>query len=183
MRSFSGAEIERALGQCASGLRKYLWLQHHVLSCDVSADAAFQTCFNGFYRVRRGNDWRVAYYALMESSKLSGIDFSRALNEIKHRTGRVEASFASKLVATLDPRKPVIDKFVLRQLVLRLPYWSATDRIPQTVHLYQDLCDRYRELIQSPAGKMIQDSFDRRFPDSGLTDLKKIDLVLWQIGR
>ena len=33
----------------------------------------------------------------------------------------------------------------------------------------------------SSAGKRIRESFDRRYPDLGLSELKKIDLVLWQL--
>ena len=147
----------------------------------MSTDGEFQKRFNGFYRVRRGVSWRAEYFALMESAKTCGISFSEAINEIRNRTGRVEASFASKLVATLDPSKPVIDKFVLLQFELRLPHPASPDRVSEAVRLYGDLCDRYRDLIPSPTGTMIRELFDRQFPASGLTDLKMIDLVLWQI--
>jgi hypothetical protein len=63
----------------------------------------------------------MGFFALLESSKLNGIGFPEALREIHHRCGMVEASFASKLVATLDPSKPVIDKFVLEYFAMRLP--------------------------------------------------------------
>jgi hypothetical protein len=95
--------------------------------------------------------------------------------------GRVEASFASKLVATLDPSKPVIDKFVLKNFALRLPRRGSPDRENKTVDLYHDLCGKYSDFIQSQTGVMIRELFDRRHPGSGISELKKIDLVLWQI--
>ena len=64
----------------------------------------------------------------MQVSKAQCINFPEALRALRERTGRLEASFASKLVATLDPNKPVIDKFVLSNFNLRLPYHGAANR-------------------------------------------------------
>jgi hypothetical protein len=64
----------------------------------------------------------------MESAKVTGIEFPEALREISRRTGRIEASFSSKLVATLSPTKPVIDRFVLENFELKLPRWGLHDR-------------------------------------------------------
>ena len=145
----------------------------------MSTDERFQTCFNGFYRVRRGPSWRSDYFALMESAKVTGIDFPHALKEINRRTGRIEVSFASKLVATLDASKPVVDRFVLENFELKLP--RCLDRYSKTVNLYNDLCDAYSDFIRSPTGIMIRALFERQFSGTGITELKKIDLVLWQI--
>ena len=41
---------------------------------------------------------------------------------VYEKTGRIEASFASKLVATINPRMPVVDRIVLKNLYWRLPY-------------------------------------------------------------
>jgi hypothetical protein len=181
MRAVTKDEIQIALSRLERRLESYLWLQRHVRSRDVNTNEEFQRCFSGFYRVRRDSQWRSVYFGLLESSKVNGIDFPEALNEINHRTGRIEASFASKLVATLDASKPVIDKFVLEHFELRLPRWGLSDRETKTIGLYYDLCDKYTAFIQSPTGKMIRELFDGRYPFSEVSELKKIDLVLWQI--
>jgi hypothetical protein len=181
MHTLDEHEIQAALDRLEHGLNQYLWLQSHVRSYDVSASEEFQRRFNAFYRVRRGLQWRSTYFALLEFAKVEGIDFPQALREISSRMGRIEASFASKLVATLDPSTPVIDKFVLEHFELRLPRWGLADREPKTVDLYRELCDRYQTFIQSPAGRMIRELFDGRYPQSEVSELKKIDLVLWQI--
>ena len=96
MRAFTMDEIHTALGRLKNGLDRYVWLQRNLGLCDVSTDQHFQTCFNGFYRVRRGLSWRTDYFALMESAKVTGIDFPYALKEINRRTGRIEASFSKR---------------------------------------------------------------------------------------
>src|SRR5579863_9467755 len=117
----STVEIQKALERLADGLGRYQWLQAEVLKCNATTDREFQRRFTAFYRVRRNSEWRREFFALMEMAKSGGIEFSEALRAIHRSTGRIEASFASKMVATLDPSKPVIDKFVLRCFKLRLP--------------------------------------------------------------
>jgi hypothetical protein len=183
MRALTTDEIHTALGRMERGLDRYVWLQRHVRLCDVSTNEEFQRSFSGFYRVRRNFQWRSAYFRLLETSKVKGIDFPQALKEINGRMGRIEASFVSKLVATLDPSKPVIDKFVLEHFELHLPRWGLSDRQTKTIDLYNDLCDKYSAFLQSPTGKIIRELFDSRYPCSEISELKKIDLVLWKTRR
>lgn len=75
----------------------------------VASDRAFQRVFTAFYRVWRSGDWRAALFENLERAKASPICFGDALHQLREATGRVEASFASKLVATVDPDLPVID--------------------------------------------------------------------------
>lgn len=174
-------QVQVALSRLERRLSIYLWLQRQVRLCDVSTAEEFQKRFSGFYRVRRDPQWKSQYFRLLESSKPNGIDFPEALREISQRCGRIEASFASKLVATLDPAKPVIDKFVLEYFEMQLPRWGSSNREIKMIELYGELCDRYRDLMNGPTGKRIQELFDFRYPDLGLSELKKVDLVLWQI--
>lgn len=94
--------------------------------------------------------------------------------------GSVEASFASKLVATLDPRLPVWDQFVLANLGLRKPYTYQRDQLERTLVVYAELRRRYGELVRSPMGRLVCERFVRRYPAAVITDVKRVDLVLWQ---
>lgn len=181
MDNLTNKQVQLALSRIERGLTTYLWLQRQVRACDVSKNEEFQRRYSGFYRVRRDFKWRLGYFSLLESSKLKGIEFPEALGEINRHCRRIEASFASKLVATLDPSKPVIDKFVLEYFELRLPRWGVQGREVKTIDLYNKLCVKYRDLMQNPSGKLISELFDVRYPDAEVSDLKKIDLVLWQI--
>ena len=106
-------EIALSLDELAKPIRQYAWIVAEVHRRDVSSDAELQRRFNHFWRVRKNAAWRSAFYDLFEASKADGIDFQAALRRLHDRTGTVEASFSSKLVATLDPGRPVIDAFVL----------------------------------------------------------------------
>ena len=180
MRVLSQAEIDQALERVEPGLAKYTWIMENVQRCDVSADAVFQRRFNHFYRVRRGATWQAPYYTLMEQAKTRPTTFAEALVALAAESGRVEASFASKLVATLDSSQPVIDQHVLRNFGLRMPYPQKANRVGKVIELHAELRRRYGRLLGSDAGRAICERFRLRFPTADISDLKRIDLVLWQ---
>jgi len=171
--------IDGALSRVDTGLRRYCWIQENVHARDVTQDYEFQTKFNAFYKVRRGSEWRRHFYTLLGSSKADGITFAHALHVLLKETSKFEAAFASKLVATLHPEKPVIDRHVLRNFGLRLP--SGNNREHRCVACYERLRENYAALLKSAEGAMICKRFNSLFPGANITDLKKLDLVLWQI--
>ena len=117
----------------------------------------------------------------MEAGKREKPTFLKTLHELYERTGRIEVSFASKLVATLDPEKPVIDQFVLANFNLTPTYRTGSDREGKALKVYSQLCAMYETFITSPEGQLILTRFRDRYPKADVTDTKRIDLVLWQI--
>lgn len=175
------SQVLKALPRVAPGLQKYTWLQTHLESRVVSVDRDYQRRFAGFYRVRRGAPWRQAFFQLLEMYKGKQLAFSDALKLLNDTTGRVEASFASKLVATIDPHQPVIDSVVLDNVGLRLPSQSASNRLERIVEVHSELASWYREQLGSTAGAKVVGLFREAYPDAQVTDTKALDLVLWQI--
>ncbi|MCA1792103.1 MAG: hypothetical protein LC667_20305 [Thioalkalivibrio sp.] len=180
MLNLAESEIDAALARLPPGLEKYRWIQNRARRCDVSIDPAFQKRFKGFYRVRRDAAWCRPSFRLLEDAKAAPITFAEALRTLREHTGRLEASFSSKLVHTVDPILPVLDRFVLANIGLRLPYANARQRERRLVELFEELRARYRALKARTLGHRIREHFDQAFPGSGVSDLKKIDLVLWQ---
>lgn len=99
---------------------------------------------------------------------------------MRQATGRFEASFASKLVASLDPTLPVVDRVVLENFGLSLPYYYAADRERRILQVYSELRARYEALLGTDLGRLIHRKFTARHPHAAISDLKKVDLVLWQ---
>jgi hypothetical protein len=65
-----------------------------------------------------------------------------------------------------------------------LPAWNEIDRIEKTTVVYQRLTDRMVEYVNSASGRRVIAAFRRysdEFRNAALTDMKIIDLVLWQI--
>ena len=180
MINIAEIDIDKALCKINEGLRKYCRIQNRFSRCDVRNDLQFQTMFNGFYKIRRNSAWRENYYEIFEISKNQDVTFPQILRRMSDKTGRLEASFASKLVATIDPNKPIIDRYVLKNFSLHLPYNNAQNREAKIIQTYEDLCLKYRSLMKRSIVHSICERFNNLYPWANITDLKKVDLVVWQ---
>ena len=181
MITLTKTQIDTALSEIASPLAKYCYLQTFLREIDVSRDKTFQKKYSGFYHIRhRNRAWKKFYFSLLERSKFHPLSFSDVLNAIHRKTGRVEASFSSKLVATIDLSMPVIDKFVLQNANLVLPVYGE-NRIERVELLYETLREKIDNFSHSENGVYLVDSFLRRFPCCHITKTKMIDFVLWKI--
>ena len=173
--------VALALPRVAPGLARYEWLQQQVATTDTSTDLDFQRAFNGFYRVRRNAGWRGEFYAVLELEKAAPRGFEWVFDELLTRLGRYEASFASKLAATVDTDLPVVDAIVLSNLGLRLPYGGARRRKERIFAVYRSIVAWYQKALGSHAGKCAVALFDAAYPENRIGDLKKLDLIVWQI--
>ena len=169
--------MEKIAERIGIGLTRYSRIMRLVHMVDVSADEDFQKFYNGFYRMRqRPAEFYITYYAYLEQNKDNpSLTFEDILTYLYEQTGSIHASFSSKLLATVNPNMPIWDKFVLQNLGLRTPYHYEKDRLQKTVQLYQQICDWYES---EQAGEKLQ-VFNALFPDEQITDVKKIDFILW----
>ncbi len=176
----SREKIDLALPKVEAGLNKYLVIQNDYKNTLVSADREFQKRFNHFYRVRRGADWQEPFYQLLEEAKSHDYVFADVLERLSRATGRLEASFSSKLLATVNPNKAVLDSIVLKNLGLKLPYSGAKNRQERIVDVFNQLDERLNMLLATSVGEYLVEAFTAMYPQAQVTDLKKLDLVLWQ---
>jgi hypothetical protein len=177
--SITRADVVSILPKVEVGLKKYMCLQARIADGrDFHTDPECRRRFNGFYRVRRGAAWQDVFYGLMAPA--SGWPFSQVLEELSSATGRLEVSFASKLVASLDPSSPVIDSIVLKQVGLKLPAPGTSNRGRRACEVYEGLCHHHAELLRSDMGRELVHLFRSRYPWADITELKMVDLVLWQ---
>jgi|SRR3989344_6101077 len=180
MISLNKQQINMAIPKVRVGLEKYLWLQNEVTKRDVSTDRDFQKRFNAFYRVRRNKGWQKDFYELLELNKKTRVSLEEVLTSLHKKVGRVEASFASKLVATINPKKPVIDKIVFNNLGLKLPTKNTKDRNTIIVQQYEHLAKEFSGFLQTENGKYLIGQFIKNYPQSKLSEVKMLDLILWQ---
>lgn len=177
-------QILGALPLVERGLRKYFWIQSEVaLGAARVSDRDFQKKFNGFYRIRRNQEWQATYYGLFASNLLTGIEFREGLDFMLERTGRFEASFISKLVATIHPSKYVIDSMVLRNVGLALPLANASNRIERICGIHKMLDEMCNGFLETELGRFLVEHFRKAYPWANITEAKMLDLVLWQIRQ
>lgn len=175
-------EIQTAIAKAQKGIGQYSALMDLFGQVDVSADANFQRQYNAFYRVqRREESWYHHYYALMQKLKGTKPVFADVLDTIYSTSGRYEPSFASKLVATIDPTKPVWDVHVLGNANHRAPSYANKAKLSLAKAAYASMEGWYSTFLKSPEGSLCVSEFDRLVPShQRFTALKKVDFILWQ---
>jgi hypothetical protein len=94
----------------------------------------------------------------------------------------VEASFSSKLVATINPDLLIWDSIVLNHLGKKAQAYYRKDRLKETVILYEEIAEWYERFMKTEEAKGVIQIFDEVYPNLGLTEIKKVDFVLWQIS-
>lgn len=183
--SLSKIQIDTVLPKISTGLSQYQEIQRWFAKKDKTPDqdALFRKRFNAFYRVRRNANWRKAYFALMEEAEKEALSYQQVLDILRQETTRFEASFASKLVTTINPKLPVIDKFVLQNMGLSLPSYSVMDRADRILQVYVDLQSKFDECLQSETGRYLVNEFKSMYPDAKITEVKMLDLVLWKTRK
>lgn len=166
-----------------NGLVKYIDIMELLHKTDVSKNKEFQKLYNHFYRMRqRKPEFYHIYFDFMEKNKsnATSLTFKDVFFYIQKETNRCEASFSSKLLATLNPDKPVWDMFVLENLGAKKIHASAKNREQKIIEAYQQICQWYHDFLGCEEASLIIQIFDELFPSVNITDIKKIDLFLWQ---
>ena len=176
----------RVLHERERGIATYVDLMSMAGKVDLN-NPDFRRRFNGFYRIRRSEEWQDVYYGLMaeyrekaEYSNRANVCFGEILLRLQQGTGQIETSFASKMLATLDHDKPIWDSNVLRALKLRLSGTTMEIRFSNAVVVYDQICQWYAGFLKTETARQWLERFDLEFPEYGcISDTKKIDFILW----
>ncbi len=171
-------------------LKRYAEIVYAVPRTDVSEDVEFQRKFTAFFRLRRDDEWRRAYFELFEEcrkeneKKKDRPTFDSVLRRLYARTGQVEASFASKMLAAIDPSKPIWDSVVLSQTRIEPMTSTIVDlRLKLTVLSYRSIESWYEDCFSYGLADEPIAAFNRAFPQYlSFSDVKKIDFMIWAMG-
>ena len=140
----------------------------------------FQHAFNAFYRVRRNAEWRKCYYKIFEQAKKEHYSFADVIGCLYVETGNIEASFSSKMIATIDSDKPIWDQYVLQNMGLELKGKNPRERVENAILIYDRIERWYKDYLTTEEARKNIKEFDRWLPSySWIPDIKKIDYLLW----
>ena len=174
-RALDAAELLQAQLARSLGLDNYTKI---IAGDPISPD--FQRAFNWYYRIRRNETWRRQYYALFAKAKNKHFSFEQIITKLYELTGNVEASFSSKMLATIDVSKPIWDQYVLQNLGLVLTGKTQEEKLQNAIDLYARIEDWYSDYLTTSEARNAIDTFDRLLPDyAWVSDTKKIDCLLW----
>ena len=163
-----------------SGIEKYQMLRRWLFDADVSIDRDFQKTYTGFFRMgRRSEAYYNDYYCYLQQHKVAGISFADALTYLYEKHGRLEMSFVSKMAAIVDPTLPIWDSIVTKgHFGIVVPY--VGDRLQKGIEKYSQYCREYATYMQTEEAHAKIAEFDKLFPGTEITDVKKLDFMLWQ---
>lgn len=130
------------------GLDKYQYIMQKVRKINVSSNVEFQKMFNAFYKVRRNEEWRKIYYEFFEQIKTETPTFAEIITYMYETTGYVEASFSSKMLATLCPEKPIWDKHVIHNLNIKLNGKNCQEKLENAIARYADIENWYKDFLK-----------------------------------
>ena len=178
------AEIIIKRPALAQGVKKYLLIMEKLRKTDVAKDMDFQNTYRDFYQMRRfySDDFCRHYFKLMENLKYTkDMNFKMALERIKNIQGSYEVSFSSKMAHTINPLNPIWDKIVTKEhFGINSPYPKAKNREKASCDKYDAYVDKFYDYMATKEGMALIHIFDLEFPESGISDVKKIDFILWQ---
>ena len=161
-------------------LDKYNYLRNEVYNYDVSKDKNFQKTFNSFYRVRRNEKWRIKFYSYFEKIKNNPeISFDIVVKDLLLETGYLEASFSSKLLATINTNMPIWDQYVLNNLGFKVSGSTKQERLDSVIEIYGKIIEQEKKLLEREDIKKSVDKMREEFNEYDLSEIKALDYILW----
>lgn len=169
--------IYKARGRLYKRIRNKSAIERYLISVRSRDD------FVAFYKVRlqKKHAGQLYRYLLRHMAFETCPTITTALRTINGITSSIELSQASKVIASLNRKKPVYDSVVRRHLKLSHPGGD----LKRAIEIYAQLLERMSALLrEADVSKAIRE-FNREFPQFSrtifLTKMKKLDLLLWQL--
>lgn len=175
----------------ALSIEDYQKIMDTYMNVDISSNEEFQKLFNRFYVVRRNKEWRRIYYDFFQKNKYNkNITFGEILRHLydnphieNSEKGWIEASFSSKMLATIRPEMPIWDRYIIEHFKIKLVKTKPEDRIEECVAAYKTIVDEYKKYLKTPEGIECIAKFDEIMPNykTKLSNIKKVDYMIWGV--
>lgn len=163
-------------------INKYKKIMEIINQKDPFDNEEFRKLFDGFYRIRQKSKKRYDdFYSVFKMCKYEHMDFKKTMEVLKEKTGEIHPFFCSKIIATLDPNKPVWDKYVLQWvgIILKKPN-DKNKCINYYSKIYQEIEEEYKKHLNDKNVREALARFDTLVPEGKeLTEIKKLDFILW----
>ena len=165
-------------------LNKYVKIMKMIndKELDISSSEEFQKVFNAFYRVRRDEEWRKKFYTYFENVKDNKeIKYEDILRKLYQLTGNIEASFSSKLLATINPNMPIWDRFVIKHFNIEVEGNTSKERIDDTIKKYYEILEKENKELEKEEIKEAIREFKEEFKEYNLSNIKILDYIIWSV--
>ena len=137
--NFDVQKVFRERLATSMGLDSYTKIIEQVKTTNIATDKNFQKLFNGFYLVRRNETWRKNYYNFFETIKNTSPTFESIITHLYEVSGNIEASFSSKMLASIFPEKPIWDRYIIQNLNLELTGNTQLEKLQNAITIYANI--------------------------------------------
>ena len=171
----------------------YNFLLDRYKGGDITKDSLFQFTFRSFYGLDRAGltpGWKHVFFQIMEENKHNNdIDIhsvGKRLYDIPTQQGAhsLQFSFITKLINLNDPNRPIYDRYVARVFAFNPPQGGDLHvRIEVFLKFYSEIESTYCWLSKDETIRAMLKDFDNKFPINKLSDNKKIDFIVWTLGK
>ncbi len=162
-------------------------------STDISeVNCEFQRVYTGYYfPAQVSAEFKTIYYSYMQSHRDNVPSFNDAINDLYQETGRVDYSFTSKMLHTLDDRNPILDQHVMRLLGFPLQTsGKSAARIQYYTNVFNQVFSEYQQValdLVNGSNREICNAirqFDEKFANyRNISTAKKIDCLIFRLRK
>jgi len=185
-RKIDDDEVKIAIKRAEKGVKQYTQIMSLFPNIDVSKDISFQRVFKNFYNFMFLNDdFLNDFFYFFQKHKNSSPDFIDTLKYFYEKHDKFFYSYVSKMLTTIDPNLPVWDTPVCFMLKIKNPdsELSSEKKIIKAKEIYEMLAGWYNYFIPSEEGRKWIMLFDDAYPNSNITSVKKIYLILLRLSN
>ena len=213
MENINIDKVKQNLKKRKSKIRSYVFVMKNRNTIDEND---IQKKYKYLYVLRtdsrRNEEFCNEYFKYLKENLSNGkLKFEEVIDKVSELSGMVEASFSSKLLATINPDMAIWDKNVLWELKeeieafdkekkyisiykkgYKLKGATKEDRIKSAMIIYNQLEKILNDKVKNTIGKKYISIFDETFKemfegdkdmDYEISDIKKIDFVLWSLKK
>lgn len=165
------------------GYKKYISIMSKIKETNIVLDLQLQKEYKIFYGLKRyySPEFCNQYFTILQELKNEEIDFISVFKRVKNIKGSCEISFTSKLVHTINPNFPIWDSIVTKgHFKISAPYYQIKNKEQICCERYEQYYSEFKNYMNTQEGKILINKFDEAFPDNNITNIKKIDFILWQ---
>ena len=173
----------------------YISIQDQFLIKDgnIENDSIFRYLFKKFYlsssaRFLTEKSYDL-YFSILSNLKITKLDnitdiIKYLLEKLKPMRNKLEYSYTSKILHTINPRFPIYDSYIRKALNLRVIEGDSDDqKINDFLNHYNKINQIYREIIKNNLLETPIEKLGKKRIISRLSPVKTIDFLFWGAGK
>lgn len=182
-------EIERKIIEKAFDLDRYLKTLdiNSINSTNKEKFDEYQKNYDAFYKIRRDENWRKTYFDFLEKNKNNkNITFEKIITYLYNNAEgkNIEASFSSKMLATINQNKPIWDSHVLEYIfdedrIKEYENKKNTEKLEEAIKIYKAIEEKYKEYLNDKKIKKVIKQLRKILKEEKLSDTKILDYIIW----